>query len=206
MLTSILTALALGYIIGSIPFGLVITRVAGLGDIRKIGSGNIGATNVLRTGRKDLALATLVLDGGKGAIAVAIAWLLLPKDAYVYAGLGAVIGHSYPVWLGFKGGKGVATTLGTMLAMHPWLGLVACAVWLIMAGLFRISSLAALTALGIISLIALWHEPFSHAVVVMALAGIVFLRHKDNINRLMHGTEPKIGAKKSDGNGEQQPA
>lgn len=185
-----------GYVAGSIPFGLVITKLAGLGDIRAIGSGNIGATNVLRTGRKDLALLTLLLDGGKGAIAVLLMWVFMGRDASIYAGLGAVIGHAYPVWLGFKGGKGVATTLGTLLAMHPWLGVIACAVWLVMAGLFRISSLAALTALGVVAIISIFKVSLAHSVVVFILTGLVYMRHKDNIKRLLSGTEPKIGDKK----------
>src|ERR1700761_2970323 len=147
MIGPILLALIGGYALGSIPFGLVLTRLAGLGDIRKIGSGNIGATNVLRTGNKPLALAVLLLDSGKGAVAVLLA-ARFGENSALAAGLGAVLGHLYPVWLGFKGGKGVATTLGTLLALSWPVGLIACAVWLAMALIFRISSLAALTAMA----------------------------------------------------------
>ena len=142
----LLAALFGGYLLGSVPFGLVVTRLAGLGDLRTIGSGNIGATNVLRTGRKGLAAATLLLDGGKGAAAVLIAALWGP-DMALTAAFGAVLGHLFPVWLGFKGGKGVATTLGVFLALSPLLGAACCALWLIFAFLFRYSSLAALLSL-----------------------------------------------------------
>ena len=135
-------AALLGYLLGSIPFGLVLTKLAGLGDIRSIGSGNIGATNVLRTGRKDLALATLLLDGGKGAVAVLIA-RLVSEDLTVIAGGAAILGHLFPVWLKFKGGKGVATTLGTLIAVNWMVGIGACLVWLVVALLFRYSSLSA---------------------------------------------------------------
>src|SRR6185436_4969804 len=135
-----IAAAILGYLLGSIPFGLLLTKMAGLGDIRAIGSGNIGATNVLRTGRKDLALATLLLDGGKGAVAVLIA-RLFAEDLTVIAGAAAILGHLFPVWLKFKGGKGVATTLGTLIAINWMVGIGACIVWFVMAVLFRYSSL-----------------------------------------------------------------
>ena len=135
----LLGALIAGYIIGSLPFGLLLTKLAGLGDIRSIGSGNIGTTNVLRTGRKDLALFTLVLDGGKGAAAVFIAGYFFGPDSALMAGLGSVIGHLFPVWLRFKGGKGVATTLGVVLALHFLVGVAACATWLVVALAFRYS-------------------------------------------------------------------
>jgi glycerol-3-phosphate acyltransferase PlsY len=144
----ILFALGIGYLIGSVPFGLVLTRIAGGGDIRKIGSGNIGATNVLRTGRKGLALATLVLDSGKGAIALFAAYWIWGTDAAVWAGAGAIVGHCFPVWLRGEGGKGVATALGTLLAAAWPIGIMACLTWLLTALVFRISSLAALVALA----------------------------------------------------------
>jgi len=145
----------LGYLLGSIPFGIVITRGLGLGDLRQIGSGNIGATNVLRTGHKGAALATLLLDSGKGAIAVLLAYWLGGDTAAVMAGAGALLGHCFPVWLGFKGGKGVATFLGTLIALYWPLGLAACAVWLVTALVTRISSLSALVAVGTSPLVAL---------------------------------------------------
>jgi len=210
----------LAYLIGSIPFGLVLTRMAGYGDIRKIGSGNIGATNVLRTGNKPLALATLVLDGGKGAIAVGLAlWAtrqfvdctemgacmpacncsnfgVSPDIVYV-AGLFSIIGHCFPVWLKFSGGKGVATTLGMFLALAPLTGIAACVTWLVMAAAFRISSLAALTAMlsTPISAMVIYHEP-RLAIVAAFVAALVWYRHKANIQRLLKGEEPKIGKKK----------
>ena len=200
----ILIAAVAGYGLGSIPFGLALVRLAGLGDIRRIGSGNIGATNVLRTGNKPLALATLVLDGGKGAAAVLILTFALGAEAGWVAGGAAMVGHCFPVWLGFKGGKGVATGLGTLLAAAWPVGLAACATWLVMAGLKRISSLAALTALGLspMAAAALAGQGFVRFEVVAlcaAIAAVVFYRHADNIRRLIDGTEPKIGAKQNDG-------
>lgn len=191
-------ALVGGYAFGSVPFGLVLTRMAGLGDIRKIGSGNIGATNVLRTGNKPLAAATLLLDGGKGAIAVLLAGLASPHIA-LFAGIGALLGHVYPVWLGFKGGKGVATTLGTLIAFNPIVGLGCCATWLLVAFLFRISSLSALVALALGPVYAglLTGAPTSPSVLLAVFAAaLVWVRHKDNIGRILNGTEPKIGKKK----------
>src|SRR5512145_3326179 len=185
-----------GYLLGSVPFGLVLTRMAGLGDIRQIGSGNIGATNVLRTGRKGLALATLLLDGGKGAIAVGLAWALAGGDAPLVAGFAAVLGHNFPVWLGFKGGKGVATTIGTLLAAAWPVGLAAIATWLVVAGLFRISSLAALVALALSPVYAWLLVGPEAALMAAGLAVLGFIRHKANILRLLKGEEPRIGAKK----------
>ncbi|MDX2222707.1 MAG: glycerol-3-phosphate 1-O-acyltransferase PlsY [Rhodospirillaceae bacterium] len=190
-----------GYLLGSIPFGLVITKLAGLGDIRAIGSGNIGATNVLRTGRKDLALATLLLDGGKGAIAVVAARAIgdgAPGMALaLVAGLFAVVGHNFPVWLQFKGGKGVATTIGTMFAANPIVGAAACATWLAVAALFRISSLSALVALAATPLVA-WATGDTASIPVFAgLAALGWARHHANIRRLLAGQEPKIGAGKA---------
>ncbi|HUO23006.1 MAG TPA: glycerol-3-phosphate 1-O-acyltransferase PlsY [Caulobacteraceae bacterium] len=201
----ILVALAAGgYLLGSIPFGVLATRAAGLGDIRNVGSGNIGATNVLRTGRKDLALITLVGDGGKGAAAVGLAWLLVgrfdvPQSALyaALAGGAAFVGHLFPVWLGFKGGKGVATFLGVLLAAAWPVGLLCCATWLVMAKLGRISSLSALTAAALSPLYALLlHRPPPTVVLAAALAALVFVRHHENIRRLINGVEPRIGAGK----------
>jgi glycerol-3-phosphate acyltransferase PlsY len=202
----ILIALAAGgYLLGSIPFGVLATRMAGLGDIRKVGSGNIGATNVLRTGRKDLALFTLIGDGGKGAAAVGLAWLMLGRfdaaDAPLYgalAGGAAFVGHLFPVWLGFKGGKGVATFLGVLLAAAWPVGLLCCATWLVMAKLGRISSLSALTAAALAPVYAAaLHRPLPTVILATALAALVVVRHHENIRRLLNGTEPRIGAGKA---------
>jgi len=190
----IVVIMALGYLIGSIPFGLVLTRMAGLGDIRTIGSGNIGATNVLRTGSKSLALLTLILDIGKGAAVVIAVSYYMGEYAFA-AGLATILGHCFPLWLGFKGGKGVATTLGTLLAAVPLTGLFAIAFWLITAGLFKISSLAALVALASAPVTAYVLYGQTPALIAAALAALVFYRHKDNIQRLASGTEPKIGTK-----------
>ena len=192
----LILAAAFGYLLGSIPFGLVLTRAAGLGDIRSIGSGNIGATNVLRTGNKPLAAATLILDSGKGAFAALLAGWLVSADAGVAAGLFAVIGHNFPVWLKFKGGKGVATSLGVLLAVSWPVGVPACLTWVVVAALARISSLSALMALLLAPVYAsLWS---TQAVMGMAaiLAVLGFVRHRANIQRLLNGTEPKIGKKK----------
>ncbi len=188
-------ALILGYLLGSIPFGLVLTRMAGLGDIRKIGSGNIGATNVLRTGNKGLALATLLLDGGKGGVAVLIAQYVDPGLG-IFAGAGAMLGHLFPVWLKFKGGKGVATSLGTLLAVNWMVGLAACLTWLLVAVLFRYSSLSALLALALSPIFALAFGDPRQAVFAGFLAVLVWIRHHQNIRRLLKGEEPKIGKKK----------
>jgi glycerol-3-phosphate acyltransferase PlsY len=182
-----------GYLFGSVPFGLLLTRLAGLGDIRSIGSGSIGATNVLRTGRKGLAAATLLLDAGKGAVAVGIFLYLGPPDAALWSGLGAVVGHLFPVWLGFKGGKGVATAAGVLL-MAAWpVALVAGVVWLVVAAVSRISSLAALAATVVAPIAAVVLEPVGVAWLVLAIAVLVVARHHENISRLLAGTEPKIG-------------
>ncbi|WP_085556586.1 glycerol-3-phosphate 1-O-acyltransferase PlsY [Azospirillum agricola] len=191
----------LGYLLGSIPFGLVLTRMAGLGDIRQIGSGNIGATNVLRTGNKPLALATLLLDSGKGAIAALLAFLwagpaFLGLEAAVLAAGGAMLGHSFPVWLGFKGGKGVATALGVLLAVCWPAGLLACLTWLVMAAVFRISSLSALTALALSPLTGWYFGGPLVAGLCLFIAVLVFVRHEANIRRLLKGEEPRIGAGK----------
>lgn len=184
-----------GYILGAIPFGLILTRLAGAGDIRNIGSGNIGATNVLRTGRKGLALATLLLDGGKGAAAVLIAgiWGI---DMAVYAGGGALIGHMFPIWLTFRGGKGVATALGVLLAIAWPVGALACATWLAVAVLFRYSSLAALVAIAAAPAYAWWLADPQLMQFAGFIAVLVWIRHWQNIVRLVTGKEPKIGAKR----------
>ncbi|MBP6679035.1 MAG: glycerol-3-phosphate 1-O-acyltransferase PlsY [Paracoccus sp.] len=186
---------AIGYLLGSIPFGIVITRALGLGDLRQIGSGNIGATNVLRTGNKPAALATLLLDSGKGAIAVLLARVLAGEDAALIAGAAAFLGHLYPVWLGFKGGKGVATFLGTVLALDWRLGLAACAIWLLTALVTRISSLSALVAAALSPVVALWLDGPRLALVLAFMAVLIFIRHRANIARIRTGTEPKIGKK-----------
>jgi len=188
----IAAALLGGYLLGSIPFGLVLTKLAGLGDIRAIGSGNIGATNVLRTGNKPLALAVLLLDSGKGAAAVLIAASLLGGLAASAAGLGAILGHLFPVWLGFKGGKGVATTLGTLLALAWPVGAIACVVWLVMALIFKMSSLAALTAIAVAPVAAAVLYGVTFALPVLAIAILVWWKHADNIRRLLKGEEPRI--------------
>jgi acyl phosphate:glycerol-3-phosphate acyltransferase len=185
----------LGYLLGAIPFGLLLTRAAGLGDIRAIGSGNIGATNVLRTGRRGLAAATLQLDGLKGAAAVLIALWLAGHDAAMWAGLGAVLGHMFPVWLGFHGGKGVATSYGVLIAAAWPVGLAAGAIWLIIAALARISSLAALVSLAAAPVLAALLADFAVVKLALAIAVLVFIRHHANISRLLAGTEPRIGSK-----------
>lgn len=222
---------AAGYLLGSIPFGLVITKLAGLGDIRAIGSGNIGATNVLRTGRKDLALATLLLDAGKAGLAYWLAFgaftaFFVPEGRYAHpgslhgmgliAGAFAFVGHCYPVWLKFKGGKGVATFIGLLLFAAWPVGLVWGATWLLIAFTLRISSLAALIACIVAPVFAYFFDPtefeWSAAIipgymlgpnsdtwiVTAALAVLIYYRHRANISRLIAGTEPKIGAKKKD--------
>ena len=195
-LLALLLTGALGYLLGSIPFGIVITRALGLGDLRKIGSGNIGATNVLRTGNRPAALATLLLDSGKGAIAVLIARFAVGEDAAQLAAFTSFMGHLFPVWLGFRGGKGVATFLGVLLALAWPVGLIACATWAATAKIGKISSLAALVAAGTA---VLWLFLLGHG--QMALLGflltvLIFYRHSANIQRLVAGTEPRIGRAK----------
>jgi acyl phosphate:glycerol-3-phosphate acyltransferase len=185
--------LLLGYVLGSIPFGLLLTRAAGLGDIRAIGSGNIGATNVLRTGNKALAAATLLLDAGKGAAAVLIARALAGHDAALWGGLGAVLGHMFPVWLRFRGGKGVATAYGVLIAAAWPVGLAAGAAWLIAAALLRWSSLAGLISFALAPLLA-WALAGPGVVeLTLAIAVLIYARHHANIRRLLAGTEPRIG-------------
>lgn len=205
-LNPLLIALAVagGYLLGSIPFGVIATRLGGAGDVRSIGSGNIGATNVLRTGRKDLALITLLGDGGKGAFAVLLAFLMTrisPEDVQAtviaLAAGAAFIGHLFPVWLGFKGGKGVATFFGTLLAAAFPVGIAAGATWLVMAFVFRFSSLAALAAAALAPIyVFLLDRPYPYAVLALVMGVLIYVRHRENISRLLKGAEPKIGAKK----------
>lgn len=184
-----------GYLLGAIPFGLLLTRLAGLGDIRAVGSGNIGATNVLRTGNKPLAAATLLLDGGKGAAAVLIAGSVAPLYGLL-AGGAAFLGHLYPVWLRFAGGKGVATFLGIMLAAAWPVGLACCATWLVVAVVARLSSLSALTAAALCPVYAYVLVGPGVTALAVGLAVFIFIRHKANIGRLLRGEEPRIGTSK----------
>ena len=195
MLTEKIIALVLGYLLGSIPFGLIVTKLGGAGDVRAIGSGNIGATNVLRTGRKDLAAATLLLDALKGTVAVLIAGAFLSREAMIVAGLGAFLGHLYPVWLRFKGGKGVATFLGCLLGVYWPAGLVFIAVWLATAWLSKYSSASALVASLASPLALLLLGQRDAAELFVALAILLWFRHAENIRRLLAGTEGKIGQK-----------
>ncbi|OHC74141.1 MAG: glycerol-3-phosphate acyltransferase [Rhodospirillales bacterium RIFCSPLOWO2_12_FULL_58_28] len=188
-------AAAVGYLVGSIPFGLVLTRVAGLGDIRAVGSGNIGATNVLRTGHKGLAAATLLLDAGKAA-AAALLFARVDGMSGLIAGFFAVLGHNFPLWLNFKGGKGVASTLGLFIAVAWPAGLLVGATWLATAALFRVSSLAALAALALSPLYMHWIAPGPPTVMAAGLAVLGIARHHQNIKRLLKGEEPKIGGGK----------
>jgi glycerol-3-phosphate acyltransferase PlsY len=185
--------LLLGYLLGSIPFGLLLTRAAGLPDIRTIGSGNIGATNVLRTGNKALAAATLLLDALKGAAAVLLAGLLAGRDAALWAGLGAVLGHLFPVWLGFRGGKGVATSYGVLIAAAWPVGLAAGGAWLVAAALLRRSSLAGLISFALAPFLAWALADIGAVKLALAIAVLVYARHHANIRRLLAGTEPRIG-------------
>jgi glycerol-3-phosphate acyltransferase PlsY len=188
-------ALLLGYLLGSIPFGLILTKAAGLGDIRRVGSGNIGATNVLRTGNKVLAAATLLLDGGKGAVAVLLAAWFGGQDAVFWAGTGAVLGHAFPLWLGFRGGKAVATSYGVLIAAAWPVGLCAGAVWLAVAAVSRLSSLAALVAFALGPVIAAVLADATIVKLALVIAVLVFARHHSNIRRLVAGTEHRIGTK-----------
>ncbi|HZZ69439.1 MAG TPA: glycerol-3-phosphate 1-O-acyltransferase PlsY, partial [Phenylobacterium sp.] len=201
----IAAAVAGGYLLGSIPFGVIVMKAAGAGDPRAIGSGNIGATNVLRSGRRGLAALTLLGDGGKGALAVLIAWLATRSASdqaqatlTALAGGSAFVGHLFPVWLGFKGGKGVATFFGTLIAAAWPVGLLAGATWIAMAALFRYSSLAALTAvaLGVVDSALLFHRPLPVTILCAGMALLVYVRHEANIRRLLKGEEPRIGGSK----------
>jgi len=198
--TAALLAFAAGYVLGSIPFGLILTRLAGLGDVRAIGSGNIGATNVLRTGNKALAAATLVLDALKGTAAVLLAksglfgYLIGPELAFL-GGLGALLGHLYPVWLGFKGGKGVATYIGVLAGLYWPAAAVFCGAWLVTALIWRTSSLSALLAVAVTPF-AIWALRWPEIAVLLLMPSLLLIwKHEPNIRRLLKGEEPKIGAK-----------
>jgi len=186
---------AVGYLLGSIPGGVIMARLMGLGNLRDIGSGNIGATNVLRTGNKKAAALTLVFDAGKGAVAVLVARQFAPEDAVQLAALMAFVGHCFPVWLRFNGGKGVATYLGILLALVWPMGLAACAIWLVTAVITRFSSLAALVAAGVLPVVMIATGFADSAVLAVLLALLIYARHWGNIKRLRAGTEGKIGAK-----------
>jgi acyl phosphate:glycerol-3-phosphate acyltransferase len=194
--TTLLIVAALAYLLGSIPFGMVITRALGLGDLRNVGSGNIGATNVLRTGNKGAAAATLLLDAAKGGVAVLIARAFAGEDAAQLAGLAAFLGHLFPIWLKFRGGKGVATFLGIMLALAWPVGLACCLTWLVAAAATRTSSTAALMAAGTASLWLFFLNEGRILFLTMILTILVYLRHRENMKRIKAGTEPRIGEKK----------
>ncbi|HEX6865699.1 MAG TPA: glycerol-3-phosphate 1-O-acyltransferase PlsY [Caulobacteraceae bacterium] len=190
-----------GYLLGSIPFGLIAARLGGAGDIRQIGSGNIGATNVLRTGRRDLAAFTLIGDMGKGALAILIARWLVPAapDIGAVAGGAAFLGHLFPVWLKFRGGKGVATFFGVLLAAAWPVGLLSGLTWIVIAVIARYSSLAALTAAGLAPVFALYtHKSWTVFWLTVFMAALIFLRHRANMGRLITGAEPRIGEKKDE--------
>jgi glycerol-3-phosphate acyltransferase PlsY len=185
----------IGYSLGSTPFGLILTRMAGLGDIRRVGSGNIGATNVLRTGNKGLAAGTLLLDGAKGALAVQLAGLVFGPVWMPLAAMAAVLGHCFPVWLRFSGGKGVATGLGVLIALDWRLGATACALWLAVFAATRISSASALTAFAASPVLAVFLLPRNWFIAPLFVAALVWWRHGANIGRLLAGTEPRFGRK-----------
>ena len=189
-------ALVLGYLSGSIPFGLILTQAAGLGDIRKIGSGNIGATNVMRTGNKKIAAATLVLDALKAVVPILVVRYFWGEDAARLAAVGAFFGHCFPAWLGFKGGKGVAVMIGSLLALAWPVGLIFCAVWALIFWTRKISSLAALTAAATAPIFAYVIVSERLAFVVAALGLLLFFQHRENIGRLLKGTEPTFGGDK----------
>ena len=184
-----------GYLLGSIPFGMVVARFMGLGNLREIGSGNIGATNVLRTGNKKAAALTLLFDAGKGAVIVLLARKFATEDAAQIAGLAAILGHCFPVWLKFKGGKGVATYFGLMIALSPVVGLAAGAIWLVVAAISRYSSLAALMAAGWAPIVVAFITDGQIFALASVLAVLIYVRHAANISRLLRGEESKIGKK-----------
>jgi acyl phosphate:glycerol-3-phosphate acyltransferase len=187
-------ALIFGYLCGSIPFGVLLTRFGGAPDLRSVGSGNIGATNVLRTGRKALAAATLLGDILKGTVAVAVIDFVFSRDAALYAALGAFIGHLFPIWLGFRGGKGVATYIGLLLGLALWLALASfCLIWIAIAAASRYSSLAALVASAAIPVVLWWNGDAPEAKLFLLLSAILWLMHRANIARLISGTESQIG-------------
>ncbi len=191
-------ATLIGYGLGSVPFGVVIAWLAGLGDVRKIGSGNIGATNVLRTGKRWAAALTLLLDGSKGAVAVLLGSWLFGTTGALIAGLAAVLGHIFPVWLGFKGGKGMATFIGVLLGLHWPVGLLVIATWLAVAFLFKISSLSALVAAALAPAYSMAFGDLTASIFTLLLTIIIFVAHHENLHRLWQGTEPRIGARKPD--------
>jgi glycerol-3-phosphate acyltransferase PlsY len=200
----LLVVLVLGYLLGSIPFGLLLTKAAGLGDIRDIGSGNIGATNALRTGNRWVAIGTLIGDAGKGAVAVLISGLLAARTGadqtwmLSLAALGAFLGHLYPVWLGFKGGKGISTFIGILLALYWPVGLLFCATWAIVALVSRYSSLSALVAALLTPVYLAWLDRWELVGLSVLLVALVYIAHRGNIGRLLSGTEPRIGQKKAE--------
>jgi acyl phosphate:glycerol-3-phosphate acyltransferase len=189
-------ATLIGYGLGSIPFGLLISLAAGLGDVRKIGSGNIGATNVLRTGKKWAAALTLLLDGSKGGAAVLIAGAIFGPSGAMVAGLAAVFGHIFPLWLRFRGGKGVATFIGVLLGIYWPVGLLVIVTWLAMAAILKYSSLSALTAAALAPAYMIAFGELTFAIFALLLTIVIFITHHENIYRLWHGTEPRIGRKK----------
>jgi glycerol-3-phosphate acyltransferase PlsY len=201
---TLMLSLLLGYLLGTIPFGMFFAAAAGAGDIRAIGSGNIGATNVLRTGKKWAAAGTLICDGAKGAAAVLIARAFLPPGAEIIAALGAVLGHLFPVWLKFKGGKGVATFLGVAIALYWPVGLLVAAIWLGAALVFRISSLSALIAIALSPALFLLFHLHGYAALALLLSALIYYMHRDNIRRLIRGEEPRIGSKTSGATGATQ--
>jgi len=194
----LLAALSVGYLLGSIPFGLLLTKAAGLGDVRDIGSGNIGATNVLRTGNRWIAAGTLLGDAGKGAVAVLLAGQLSGADAAVCAALGAFLGHLFPFWLKFKGGKGISTLIGILFALHWPAGIMFCLTWITVAVLTRYSSLSALVATLLTPAYLVWFGHWQYGELGVLLAVLVFYAHRENIRRLIDGTESKIGGRKAD--------
>jgi glycerol-3-phosphate acyltransferase PlsY len=195
ILPVLLQALLLGYLLGTIPFGLFFAHLSGAGDIRKVGSGNIGATNVLRTGKKWAAAGTLLCDGLKGAVAVLVARAVLPPGAEIIAALGAVLGHLFPVWLKFKGGKGVATYLGVCFALYWPVGVLVAGTWLGAAFIWRISSLSALIAIALSPAFFLLLHHDAYAALALILSALIYYMHRENIRRLIRGAEPRIGSK-----------
>ena len=193
---ALLAACAFGYLAGSIPFGILIAKILGLGDLRKVGSGNIGATNVLRTGNKLAAFLTLLFDFSKGICAVLITRHFFGEDAVQVSAFSALVGHCFPIWLRFSGGKGVATFLGATIALSFLIGIICCFVWLFVAVLRRMSSLASLTSAASAPIAAMFLSQPNTIILLMLLVGVVFFRHKQNINRITKGVEPKIGEAK----------